>query len=249
MIRNREGQFVTLLVINASTNSPAAGETDNLSASIEIEDGDVESLGEAEEIDPVTHPGLYRFPITKEQTNHIKLIASGVCTTENVYVVPREYDPRAVDNHVSLTLGATIPMPAGQVTGLDEELVVGDSYTEDVGRRIPVILVDSSGNQVSTTFGLRSLADADCSIIAVLHPENARNIDNVVAAAQGECEFVSEVPPTPALLWLSLTQAETARLSPGVYRVQFRATWGDGETVTLAWKGSVKFTRRIKAKR
>ena len=149
---------------------------------------------------------------------------------------------------VTLTLGATIPLTVGQVTGLTEDLVIGDSYTEEVGRRIPITLTDKDGNPVSTVFGNRSLADATCTIMCVLHPENSRNIDNVVAAAQGECEFVEETIDDPASLWLTLPKAQTERLNPGVYRVQVRATWDDGETVTLAWKGSCKFVRRITAK-
>lgn len=149
---------------------------------------------------------------------------------------------------VTLTLGATIPLTVGQVTGLTEDLVVGDSYTSAVGRRIPVTLTDSSGNPVSTSFGSRDLSDLTCIIACMLHPENSRNVDNVTAAAQGTCEFVAAVDPDPASLWLSIPNTETSKLSPGVYRVQFRATWSDGETVTLAWKGSCKFVRRIKAK-
>lgn len=149
---------------------------------------------------------------------------------------------------VTLTLGATIPLTVGQVTGLTEDLVVGDSYTSAVGRRIPVTLTDSSGNPVSTSFGSHDLSDLTCIIACMLHPENSRNVDNVTAAAQGTCEFVAAVDPDPASLWLSIPNTETSKLSPGVYRVQFRATWSDGETVTLAWKGSCKFVRRIKAK-
>jgi len=149
---------------------------------------------------------------------------------------------------VTLQLGATIPMNLGQVTGLDEDLVVGNSYTVDVGRRIPVTLTDANGDPVDTTFGSKSLADPDCSIVCVLHPENSRNTDNVTAAAQGTCEFVPASGDDPASLWVSLPVTETDRLSPGVYRVQFHASWPSGQLVTLAWKGSAKFVRKIKPK-
>jgi hypothetical protein len=86
---------------------------------------------------------------------------------------------------VTLQLGATIPLTLGQVTGLTQDLVVGNSYTEELGTRIPVTLTDANGDAIDTVFGSRSLSDSGCTIKCVLHPINARNTDNVTAAAQG----------------------------------------------------------------
>lgn len=149
---------------------------------------------------------------------------------------------------ITLQLGATIPLTLGQVTGLTQDLVVGNSYTQELGTRIPVTLTDQNGDAVATDFGNRSLSDSTCTIKCVLHPANARNTDNVTAAAQGVCEFVPVSGMTPASLWIELPKSETDRLSPGVYAVQFHAEWNDGERVTLAWKGTCKFVRIIKPK-
>lgn len=149
---------------------------------------------------------------------------------------------------VTLQLGATIPLTLGQVTGLTQDLVVGNSYTEELGTRIPVTLTDANGDAIAVTFGDRELSDADCTIKCVLHPVNARNTDNVTAAAQGICEFVPASGATPASLWIELPGTETTRLTPGVYSVQFHAVWNDGELVSLAWKGTCKFVRIIRPK-
>ncbi len=149
---------------------------------------------------------------------------------------------------VTLQLGATIPLTLGQVTGLTQDLVVGNSYTQELGTRIPVTLTDTSGNAVDTTFGDRSLSDANCTIKCVLHPMNARNTDNVTAAAQGDCEFVPASGSDPASLWIELPKAQTDKLSPGMYSIQFHAIWDDGETVTIAWKGQCRFVRIIRPK-
>jgi hypothetical protein len=146
---------------------------------------------------------------------------------------------------VTLLLGATIPLNVGSVTGLDQDLVIGDTYTADVGRRIPITLTDIYGNAVSTTFGNKSLSDVNCTIRCLLHPENARNTGNVKAFAEGTCEFVAAVGQTPAMLRLSLSHTVTIKFTPGVYRVQFRAEWSTGESVTLAWKGLATFVRRL----
>lgn len=146
---------------------------------------------------------------------------------------------------VTLVLGATIPLNVGSVTGLDQELVIGDTYTADVGRRIPVTLTDIYGNAVATTFGSKSLSDNNCIIKCLLHPENSRNSGSVKAFVTVTCEFAAAVGQTPAMLWVSLPQDVTAKFTPGAYRVHFRAEWTTGESVTLAWEGSAKFVRRL----
>ena len=149
---------------------------------------------------------------------------------------------------VTLQLGATIPLTLGQVTGLTQDLVVGNSYTQELGTRIPVTLTDASGNAIDTTFGDRALSDSTCTIKCVLHPMNARNTDNVTAAAQGDCEFVPASGSDPASLWIELPKTQTDKLSPGMYSIQFHAIWDDGETVTIAWKGQCRFVRIIRPK-
>jgi hypothetical protein len=146
---------------------------------------------------------------------------------------------------VTLVLGATIPLNVGSVTGLNQELVVGDTYTAEVGRRIPVTLTDIYGNAVATTFGNKSLSDNNCTIKCLLHPENSRNSGSVKAFVTVICEFVAAVGQTPAMLWVSLPQDVTAKFTPGAYRVHFRAEWTTGESVTLAWEGSATFVRRL----
>lgn len=146
---------------------------------------------------------------------------------------------------VTLVLGATIPLNVGSVAGLDQELVIGDTYTAEVGRRIPVTLTDIYGNAVSTTFGNKSLSDNNCTVKCLLHPENSRNSGSVKAFVTVTCEFVAAVGQTPAMLWVSLPQDVTAKFTPGAYRVHFRAEWTTGESVTLAWEGSATFVRRL----
>jgi hypothetical protein len=146
---------------------------------------------------------------------------------------------------VTLFLGATIPLNVGTVTGLDQELVIGDTYTAAVGRRIPVTLTDIHGNAVATTFGSKSLSDNNCTIKCLLHPENSRNSGSVNAFVMVVCEFVAAAGQTPAMLWVSLPQDVTAKFTPGAYRVHFRAEWSTGESVTLAWEGSATFVRRL----
>lgn len=154
----------------------------------------------------------------------------------------------AASQAVSLQLGATVPLTLGQVTGLTQDLVVGNSYTEELGTRIPVTLTDANGDPIAVEFNERSLEDVDCTIKCVLHPANSRNTDNVTAAAQGICEFVPATVDDPASLWIELPITETTRLSPGVYAIQFHAVWDDGEQVTLAWKGQCKFVRIVRPK-
>ena len=170
------------------------------------------------------------------------LVAGTVTTVDPIEVIA------GGSQAVTLQLGATIPLTLGQVTGLTQDLVVGNSYTEELGTRIPVTLTDASGDAIDTVFGSRSLSDADCTIKCVLHPINARNTDNVTAAAQGICEFVPASGATPASRWIELPITETSRLTPGVYSIQFHAVWDDGELVSLAWKGTCKFVRIIRPK-
>lgn len=249
MQRNMPGQFITMLVIDTLENVPRKNDQANLTLFISKDNGLPVPLASqaAVQIDANAAPGMYRWPLTQAETDAARWLFSGVSTTTGAVVIPREIFA-AVNPAFSLTLGATIPVPVGSVIGLTEELVVGDSYTQAVGRRIPITLTDADGNAVPVTFGTRSLSDVTCTIMCLLHPENSRNVESVTAAAQGPCAFTPQSGQTPASLLVSLPATETSKLSPGVYRVQIRATWNDGETVTLAWKGSAKFVRRIKAK-
>ena len=143
---------------------------------------------------------------------------------------------------VTLTLGATIPLALGEVTGFDESLVIGDDYTVDVGRRIPVTLTDINGDAIAVTYGSYSLA-TDCDIKILFHPEG-RN--TVVSAITGSCTFVAAVGATPAYLWVTLPRAETAKAVPGKYQMQIEARWTDGFNVTLAHTGIATFARDLK---
>ena len=144
-------------------------------------------------------------------------------------------------NAVSLTLGATIPLELGEVTGLTEPLVIGDDYTEDVGRRIPITLTDSNGDAIAVTYGSHSLA-TDCTIKALFQPEGNSTTKTVFT---GTCTFVAAVGETPAFLWLSLPRAETTKASQGKYQIQIEARWTDGSNVTMAHSGVATFKRDI----
>ena len=143
---------------------------------------------------------------------------------------------------VTLTLGATVPMTVGELTGFDEAIVIGDDYTSTVGRRITVTLTDEDGEPIAVTFGAKSLADADCSIRMLFHPEGK---PTVRAAITGTCEFVAASGDDPAYLLVSLPRTETAKASPEVYQTQVEARWDDGSNVTLAWRGTATFARDI----
>lgn len=142
---------------------------------------------------------------------------------------------------VTLTLGATIPLTLGVVTGLTEPLVIGDDYTTDVGRRIPITLTDTAGAAIAVTYGSHALA-TNCTIKAMFHPEGQNTI---LAALTGTCEFVAAVGATPAYLWLTLPRTETVKATPGKYQMQVEARWTDGFNVTLAHRGIATFARDI----
>ena len=146
---------------------------------------------------------------------------------------------------VTLTLGAAIPLQLGEVTGLEEPLVIGDDYTEEVGRRIPITLTDINGAAVAVTYGSHSLA-ADCSITMLFQPGSwTRNNKTTKTSFTGTCTFVAASGATPAYLWLTLPRTETAKAIPDDYQTHVEARWSDGFNVTLAYKGTAKFTRDI----
>jgi hypothetical protein len=146
---------------------------------------------------------------------------------------------------VTLTLGATIPLSLGEVTGLTEPLVIGDDYTSEVGRRIPITLTDINGDAIAVTYGSHSLA-TDCSIQMLFQPASwTRNNRTTKTVFIGTCTFVAASGATPAYLWLTLPRAETAKAIPDDYNVQIEARWTDGFNVTLAYSGTATFTRDI----
>jgi hypothetical protein len=94
MIKNKAGQYVTLLAIDSTINQPIAGDGPNLSAFVKIDNGDVTPLtnNTAVEDDPVKARGNYTFgPLTQAEVNGDKLIFSGVSATGGVVVIPKEY--------------------------------------------------------------------------------------------------------------------------------------------------------------
>lgn len=143
---------------------------------------------------------------------------------------------------VSLTLGAVVPLSLGVVTGLTEPIVIGDDYTADVGREIPIVLTDQNGDPIDVTYGSHTLA-ADCTIKALFHPEGPYNVNAFIT---GTCTFVPAVGLTPASLLVSLPKSETSKANPGQYQIQIDVVWGNGSTVTLAYTGIAIFARDIR---
>jgi len=142
----------------------------------------------------------------------------------------------------TLTLGATIPLALGEVTGLTEPLVIGDDYTVDVGRRIPVVLTDVNGAAIAVAYGSHQLS-TNCTIKALFHPEGKNTVNSIIT---GTCEFVASVGATPAYLWLTLPRSETTKAQPGKYQLQIEARWTDLFNVTLAHSGVAEFVRDIR---
>jgi hypothetical protein len=121
-------------------------------------------------------------------------------------------------------------------------IVIGDDYTEAVGRRINIPLTDADGEPIDVTYGAKSLADADCSILMLFHPEGKAN---VCADIAGTCEYFAAVGDDPAYLLVTLPKAETVKTSVGVHNTQVEARWDDGSTVTLGYCGRATIVRDI----
>jgi hypothetical protein len=234
-------ETIELLVIDTQLNQPKTGDAANLTAYLSIDGGALTELTTpgATEVDAVRAKGVYRFALSEAERTGSHWLFSGSSSTTGVSVIPAVI--RAATTAVTLTLGATLPLALGEVTGLTEPLVVGDDYTEDVGRRIPIVLTDINGDAIDVEYGTHSLA-TDCSIKMLFQPEG-RNTTK--AAITGTCTYVAAVGATPAFLWLTLPREETRKASQDTYQTQIEARWTDGFNVTLAHKGTAKFTRDI----
>jgi len=103
-------------------------------------------------------------------------------------------------NNISSTQLAAITLTPGVIANFPDELVIGDSYTEETGR-IRILIVDDDGDPV---LGVGSLLFEDAIISFAAYRANDH------AVLQGECSFHDD-DGTYVLLSLSANTTATAK--------------------------------------
>lgn len=156
MNRNQDGQKLTLLVIDISNNRPLINDAANLTAYVQIDDGNVTPLsGSATQIDPIKSEGLYSWNLTRQETDGAKLMFTGVSLTPNAKVVPLLRYTTLVPSvpNAGAVIISTV-RPGGKIVlKAGDDYVASEVYTVDV----PIDDPDGTAHTLLTRTGTASI--------------------------------------------------------------------------------------------
>lgn len=117
MLRNVASQKLTVFAFDYSTGAPKTGDSANLTAYVQKDDGTVTALTDtsATEIDSTNAKGLYTFDLAQGETDAVKLVFSAKSSTANVAIVPQtiytapaNFTSFALDSSGRVTVGSIV---------------------------------------------------------------------------------------------------------------------------------------------
>jgi len=126
---------------------------------------------------------------------------------------------------------------AGEIVGFPEELVIGDSYVEALGRHILVYYREEDDTPI-TAIGTKTFVDLDFEAILYITQDNAS------ARVKAICAWVPADGPTEGYVKVELPKDQTRRAGSGVATMQLVFRWGttfevEIATQTVVWRQKV----------
>lgn len=126
---------------------------------------------------------------------------------------------------------------AGAITGFPTELVIGDSYIDDLNRHIKVYYRASDETPI-TAIGSKTFVDGGFEARLVITQ------DNLSSKVTGTCTWVPASGPTEGYVKVEITKDQTRRAGEGVGKMQLVFTWGDSIEVEIATQ-NVTWRRKL----
>lgn len=126
---------------------------------------------------------------------------------------------------------------AGEIVGFPEELAIGDSYVEDLGRHIKVYYREEDDTPI-TEIGDKTFVDLDFEALLYITQDNASS------RVKATCEWVPAVGPVEGYVKVELPKDQTRRAGAGVATMQLVFRWGNTfeveiATQTVVWRQKI----------